>query len=111
MENNKQNNFTIFLNILAKIVAVIMIVRYALLIVHTYYPFLQNRTILDILNYIDLYAPLVLMVVVSLSVVWNKSDILKLVMIVVCTAIIIFCCFPAVRQTIEQFTGIAQNTH
>ncbi len=111
MENENQNNFTLFLNILAKIIAVIMIIRYTLIIVHTYYPFLQNGIILDIMGYIDLYAPLTLMVVVALSVVWNKSDILKLIMLVVCAAIIIFSFFPAVRQTIEQFTGIVQNTY
>ena len=104
----EKNNFTLFLNILAKIIAVIMIIRYSLLIVHTYYPFLQGGVFMDILGYIDLYAPLILMVVVALSVVWNKGDILKLIMLVICTAIIIFSFFPSVRQTIEQFTGLVR---
>lgn len=111
MEKENQNNFTLFLNVLAKIIAVVMIVRYSLVIVHAYYPFLNNQTVLDIMGYIDLYAPLTLMVVVSLSVVWDKSDLLKLIMILVCTAIIIFSFFPAVRETIEQFTGIVRHSY
>ncbi len=104
----KENNFTLFFNILAKIIAVIMIIRYSLLIVHTYYPFLQNGVFMDILGYIDIYAPLTLMVVVSLSIVWNKNEILRLITVLICTAIIIFSFFPSVRQTIEQFTGLVQ---
>ena len=106
MEKEKKNIVKDMLCILGKIIAVIMIIRYALLIVHTYYPYLPDGIVMDILSYIGLYAPITLMVVVSLSAVWDKGEILKLIVIIICTAIIIFSFFPSVRETIEQFAGI-----
>ncbi len=108
MENDKKSIITQMLCILGKIIAVIMIIRYALLIVHTYYPFLPNGIVMDILSYINLYAPIALVIVVALSAIWDKSDILKLIMLIICTAIVIFSFFPAVRETIEQFAGIVR---
>lgn len=106
MEKNPKSAISNVLSVIAKLIAVIMIIRYALLIVHTYYPFLPDGIVMDIMAYIDAYAPMILMIVVALSAVWDKSDVLKLIMLIICVAIIIFSFFPAVRETIEQFTGI-----
>lgn len=108
-DDNKKNSATELLSMLGKLIAVIMIVRYALLIIHTYYPFLPSGVFMDIMAYINIYAPITLMVVIALSAVWDRSEVLRLVMLVISVAIIICSFFPDVRTTIEQFAGISQN--
>ncbi|NCB48651.1 MAG: hypothetical protein EOM55_03425 [Clostridia bacterium] len=94
---------------LGGLVAVLMIARYTCLIVQTYVPFLPDSGfIVEAINYIGLYAPMVLMILVGLSAVWDKSSILKLVFLIVCAAIVIFTFFPDVKTQIESAIGVAQ---
>ncbi len=96
------------LSSLGGLVAILMIVRYACLIVQTYYAFLPTEGIIvDAINLIGLYAPITLMILVGLSAVWDKSSILKLVFLIVCAAIVIFTFFPDVRAQIETTIGVA----
>lgn len=96
------------LSILAKVTASVMIIRYTLLIINSYYPFLPSGIITDILHYIDIYAPITLMVLIALSIVWDKNELLKFIMVVVCSVIVICAFFPDVRTTLEQFAGISR---
>ncbi len=92
---------------LGKLIAIIMVVRYAVLILNRYLGFIgDNQTIATIINYIGTYAPLCLMTVVGLSAVWDKSDILKLVVLVVCAAVIIISFFPGVAESITGWLKI-----
>jgi len=95
---------------LGGLVAVLMIARYACLIVNTYVTFLptDGGFIVEAINYIGIYAPMALMVLVGLSAVWDKSSIVKLVFLIVCAAIVIFTFFPDVKAQIESSIGIAQ---
>ena len=103
-EENPIKRILIFLG---ETIAIIMIIRYALLIVEHYVSFLPTEGIIaDIINYVGLYAPMALMICVGLSAVWGKSDLLKLIFIVVCAAIVIFTFFPGVRDTITNYIGI-----
>lgn len=96
-----------FLRILAQIIAVIMIARYALLIVENYVHFLPTTgAIPKIMTYIELYAPMALMICVGLSAVWTKSAALRLIFLVVCVGIVICTFFPGVRDTITNYVGI-----
>ena len=107
----EENSTKKFLNGLGQFIAVLMIIRYALLIVENYYAFLpKSGVIFDILTYIGLYAPMALMVCVGLSAVWGKSDLVKLVFLVVCAAIIIFTFFPGVRDTITGYIGVTNSS-
>ena len=93
---------------LGGLVAVLMIARYACLIVENYYAFLPGEGfIVEAINYIGLYAPMALMVLVGLSAVWDKSSILKLVFLIACAAIVIFSFFPDVKAQIESTIGVA----
>ena len=108
MSNEKERSpMTDFLDFIGKVLAVVMIIVYAAQIVHAYYPFLPDEgTLLTIIDYVKMYAPMALMAVVGLEAVWDKSELLKLVMLVACAAIIIFSFFPAVRDTIVGYLGI-----
>lgn len=105
----RQSAMAEFLDFIGKVIAVLMVIRYAALIVENYYSFLPTEGLFfDIINYIGLYAPMALMVVVGLEAVWDKSELLKLVMLVICAAIVIFSFFPDVWTTIINYTGVAQ---
>lgn len=95
------------LRFLGEIIAIIMIVRYALLIVEHYVHYLPTEGVIaDIINYIGIYAPMALMICVGLSAVWGGSSIIKLIFLIVCAAIVIFTFFPGVADTITNYIGV-----
>ncbi len=103
----EENPIKKILLFLGELIAIIMIIRYALLIVENYYHFLPTSGVIyDIINYIGLYAPMALMICVGLSAIWGKSDLLKLIFIIICAAIVIFTFFPGVRDTITNYIGV-----
>lgn len=92
---------------LGKLIAIVMVVRYAVLILNRYLGFIgDNQTVLTIINYIGVYAPLALMTVVGLAAVWDKSDLLKLIIAVVCAAVIIITFFPGVAESITTWLNV-----
>jgi len=58
-----------------------------------------------------MYAPMALMIVVGLEAVWDKSDLLKIVFLLICAALVIFSFFPDVWATIISYTGIQQASN
>lgn len=108
MSDNSSNSLKDTLLGLGKLIAVIMIVRYGILIANHYANFVTSETFANILNYVGIYAPLALMTVVGLGAVWDKSDILKLVVAVVCAAVIIISFFPDVAQSITEWLQVEQ---
>ena len=107
-DDDNRSGMSELLSTLGKVIAVILLLRWAALIVETYYSFLPADGIVpEIIRYIDLYAPMALMIVVGLEAVWDKSDLLKLVFLVICAAIVIFSFFPDVRQTIVDYIGVS----
>lgn len=101
----EENSTAKFLKNLGQLIAVIMIARYAIIIVNSYVPFLEEGTFKEILNYIWVYAPMALMITVGLSAVWNKSGLVKLVFLIVCAAIVIFSFDFGLKEPIEGFLG------
>lgn len=91
---------------IGKLIAVIMVTRYALLIINHYTNFITNETFATILNYVGLYAPLSLMSVIGLAAVWEKSEILRIVVAVVCAAVVIITFFPDVAQDITNWLNV-----
>ena len=101
----EENSTAKLLKNLGQLIAVIMIARYAIIIVNSYAPFLEEGTFKDILNYIGVYAPMALMITVGLSAVWDKSSLVKLVFLIVCAAIVIFSFDFGLKAPIEGFLG------
>lgn len=101
----EENSTAKFLKNLGQLIAVIMIARYAIIIVNSYVPFLEEGTFKEILNYIGVYAPMALMITVGLSAVWDKSSLVKLVFLIVCAAIVIFSFDFGLKEPIEGFLG------
>ena len=108
MSNEEKSGFVQLLDMLGKIIAVVMILRYAALIVENYVSFLPTEGFLfEVINYIGMYAPMALMITVGLEATWDKG-IFKLIFLILCAAIVIFSFFPDVWATIISYTGIQQ---
>lgn len=103
----EESSFSKFLKNLGQIIAIVMILMYALIIVNNYYTldFLKNDTVATVMNYIQVYAPMSLMITVGLSAVWKKSTVIKIAFLVVCAAIVIFTFDFGIRGDIENFLG------
>ncbi len=101
------NSTSKILNYVGQIIAVIMIVRYTLVIVNSYAPFIvAESTFAVVLDYIGLYAPMALMVTVGLSAVWTKSTLIKLAFLIICAAIVIFSFDFGLKAPILGFFGL-----
>jgi len=111
MSDNSSNSLKDTLLGLGKLIAVIMVVRYGILIADHYLHFVSGETFILALGYIGKYAPLALMSVVGLGAVWDKSDLLKLVVAVVCAAVIIISFFPSVAASITEWAGLSEIDH
>ena len=109
MSENSSMSIKDILMSLGKLVAFVMVVRYALLIVNYYTGFLgNNEVIITIINYVGTYAPLALMTLVALCAVWDKSELLRIVVAAVCAAVIIISFFPDVAQSITSWLNIKE---
>ena len=106
---DEENATAKILKTLGQIIAIIMIVRYALIIINHYTggTFIPTESVFaTILNYIGVYAPMALMITVGLSAIWSKSFLIKLVFLIVCAAIIIFSFDFGIKGSIESFLHI-----
>ena len=107
MSSENDNGMKQLLIMIGGIVALAMVLEKAALIVQSYVEYLPTEGIIpQIFWYLDNFGPLVLMLSVGLSAVWDKSDLLKLVVLVCCAAIIIFQFFPDVQSAIENYIGV-----
>ena len=107
MSENEGSGMKQLLLLIGGVVALAMVIEKAALIVQTYVEYLPTEGIIpQIFWYLDNFGPLVLMLSVGLSAVWDKSDLLKLIILICCAAIIIFQFFPDVQSTIENYIGV-----
>lgn len=97
------NGFKELLGLLAEIVAFFTIVLFAVLIANANWPFIAEGTFLDIMNVCKFYAPLVLVLIVSLEMTSSRPFLIRIVFYAVIAAIIVFQFFPG---TWSNFVGI-----
>ena len=109
MSNNEESGMRQLLLLIGGIVALAMVLERAAIIVEAYVHYLPTdpeSIIRQIFWYLDNYGTLALMLTVSLAAVWDKSDLLKLFILICCAAIIILQFFPGVQETIESYIGV-----
>lgn len=107
MSDENESGMRQLLLLIGGIVALAMVLERAALIVENYVHYLPQEGIVpQIFWYLDNYGTLALILTISLAAVWDKSDLLKLVILVCCAAIIILQFFPDVQQTIESYIGV-----
>ena len=87
-------------DILGEILAVVLVVTYALLILNATFNFLTNATILMILDIIRTYGSLALIGVVGLEAISKRNLIFKIIFLALCAIIVIFLFFPGTYQNL-----------
>ncbi|MBO5067778.1 MAG: hypothetical protein J6C62_05205 [Clostridia bacterium] len=81
-------------DILGEILAVVLVLTYALLIINANFQFIHNQTILMILDILRTYGSLALVGVVGLEAMSKRNFILQLIFLALCAIIVIFLFFP-----------------
>jgi hypothetical protein len=83
-----------FWDIVGEILAVALVVVYALLILNANFNFISNVTVLKIFDFLRTYGSLVLIGVVGLEAMAKRNFIFKLIFLILCAIIVVFLFFP-----------------
>ena len=81
-------------DVLSQIVAVIVVVVYAVLIVNANFQFIPAGTVLEVLDIIRTYGSLAVLGLVGLEATSKWPFLLKLIFLILCAVIVIFLFFP-----------------
>lgn len=87
---------------LGEILAVILVVAYAVLILNATLQFITNDTVLFILDILRNYGTLALIGVVGMEAMCKRCLALRIVFLALCAVIVVFLFFPA---TYDNFIG------
>ena len=100
---SEDNGREALFNLLGQLIAIVMLVIYAVKIVDIYVDIIPDTgSIVNIMNSIMVYAPLALVIVTCLETSSKGSFIIRIVILAVCAAVVIFQFFPGVWA---EFTG------
>ena len=83
-----------FWDILGEILAVVLVVDYALLIINASFSFIPNGTFKDILEIIRTYGSIALIGVVGFESVCKRSTVFKIIFLVLLAIVVVFLFFP-----------------
>ena len=95
-----------FWDLLGEILAVALIVVYAVLILNANLAFIPEGTILGILELIRTYGSLVLIAVVGFEALADRNIVIKLIFILLIALIVVFMFFPG---TYANLIGLVQK--
>lgn len=102
-ENSNNARYRDLFNLLGQLAAFLTIIVYILLIVNANWPFIPEGELLDLLNVLKIYAPLIVVLISGLEFAQDKSFLIKLIIYIAVVAIVIFQFFPG---TWENFIGV-----
>ena len=100
---DRGNGFDALLGLLAETIAFFTIALYFVLVINANWTFIDNVSIMNILNALKIYAPLALLLVVGLQVTSKQPFVIRIIYYAVIAVIIIFQFFPA---TWSNFIGL-----
>lgn len=93
-------------DIIGEILAVLLVVVYAVLILNANFCFITNETLYKILDIIRTYGSLALIAVVGLEAMCKRNIILRIVFYLLCALIVVFLFFPG---TYENLIGVISS--
>ena len=91
----KRPNREKFWDILGEILAVVLVVVYAVLILNANFNFISNQTIIKIFDFLRNYGSLALIGVVGLEAMAKRCWIVRIAFFALCALIVVFLFFPA----------------
>jgi len=101
--NSRDSRIKDAFNILGQGAAFLTIVVFILLIINANWQFIPEGDLLNVLNVLKIYAPLVVVLVTGIEFAQDRSFIIKLIVYIAIAVIVIFQFFPG---TWENFIGI-----
>jgi len=81
-------------DVLGEILAVLLVITYALLILNANFYFISNETVLKILDILRTYGSLLLVGIVGMEAMAKRNAIFKLLFLAMCALIVVFLFFP-----------------
>lgn len=93
-------------DILGEILAVLLVVTYAVLIINANFPFIHNDTVLMILDIARTYGSLLLVGIVGLEAISKRGLLFQIIFIALMAIVVIFLFFP---DTYANLIGMISN--
>lgn len=87
-------------DILGEILAVVLVITYALLILNANFSFIPAGTFLNILEIIRNYGSLALIAVVGLEAMSKRNFLFQIIFLALCAVIVIFLFFPGTYENL-----------
>ena len=90
-------------DIIGEILAVLLVIVYIVLIINANFPFIENATVMNILEIARTYGSLLLVAVVGLEAMSKRNFLFQLIFIALLALIVVFLFFP---DTYNSFIGM-----
>ncbi len=87
-------------DIIGEILAVLLVVTWAVWIINEAFPFINNVAILNVINFIRNYGSLTLTAVVGFEAMSKRNIVLQIIFLVLLAIVIIFSFFPEAFSSI-----------
>lgn len=81
-------------DVLGEILAVVLVITYAVLIINANFPFIHNETVLMILDILRTYGSLALVGIVGLEAMSKRNFFFQIIFLALCAIVVIFLFFP-----------------
>lgn len=93
-------------DIIGEILAVVLVLVYAVLIINANFPFIPEGTIMNILEILRTYGSLLLVAVVGLEAISKRNVVFQIIFVLLLALIVVFLFFPG---TYENLIGIVKK--
>ncbi len=87
-------------DIIGEILAIVLVVTFAVLILNANFQFITNETILKILDIVHNYGSLALIAVVGLEAISKRNIIFRIIFYALCALIVVFLFFPGTYENL-----------
>ena len=95
------NGSKMLFDMIAKIIALVLLLTYVAIIVDKYIPFIENYDILvKVIGYVLIYAPLALIIATGAEAVADKTFVTKLIFLILAVAVALFQFMPGTFENI-----------
>lgn len=95
-------NMQRFWDVLGEILAITLVVAWAIWIIDAAFPFVNNQTIMAIINFLRTYGSIALIGIVGLEAISKRNFILQIIFLALLAIVVIFSFFP---ETFAQILG------
>ena len=89
-----------FWDVLSEILAVVLVLTYAVLIINSNFTFIPEGIIMNILSIIKTYGSIALIGVVGLEAIAKRNFIIQIIFVLLMALIVIFLFFPGTYQNL-----------